>query len=88
MPTRNEIDVAAGDDLQIAQWQYVGGWMWGARVAKPDAAMNAPYEQLFFYLDAVRLRLRKPNGPPLKFYTHGKSPVRAVLQRFALERIE
>lgn len=84
-PARHEIEVAEGDELEVAQWQQQDGWLWGARAAPgADEAEAAPAEALAPYLDSVRRRLLRPEGPPLKLYTSGTCPVRAIVCLYSL----
>lgn len=81
--TRHTLAVAAGDVLEVAQWQHTGDWRWSAcmddrRVGASALDVLAPYRA------AVEERLRSPNGPPLKFYTHGGSAARAVVGIYSL----
>jgi hypothetical protein len=83
-PARGEIAVESGDRLEVAQWQYHGGWTWGARVEPAARVGPAPAEWNFPYRDAVRRRLRAPNGPPLKAYFGGQTPVRTALALYSM----
>jgi hypothetical protein len=78
--TRFEIEVTAGDELEIAQWQSNGAWLWGAHQAKlefPDVAHPMPiFEQ---FLHRTKKRLLRPNGPALKLFCNGNSPNRTAL---------
>jgi hypothetical protein len=64
--TRNEIEVSAGDCLEIAQWQNYGGWLWSTA---PTVNCISSADLFLPYLDNVQHRLRFPNGPALKIYT-------------------
>ena len=82
---RSEIRVCAGDRLQVAQWQHDGEWMWGARVAPVRADKSQTAADAFRpYLNAVEHRLREPDGPPLKMYFSGASPLRTVLSLYSM----
>jgi hypothetical protein len=86
-PTRGEIDVVRGDWLQVAQWQSLGEWLWGARLTEPeqeDAGRFAAADLPRSYLGLVKERLRHPDGPPLKMYLGGWSPVRAVVALYSM----
>ncbi|HET6980076.1 MAG TPA: hypothetical protein VFI24_27330 [Pyrinomonadaceae bacterium] len=83
MLQRNEIPVHTGDILEVGQWQFYGDWMWGAR-AGSSPATNRATELVSSYLPRVQQRLADPNGPPLKFYTHGRSALRAVISVYSL----
>ena len=81
---RSEIDVNAGDCLEIAQWQHYGGWLWGARLLPAAVEYRSATELLLSYLDSVQQRLREPNGPALKLFTHGGTPFRAVIALYSM----
>jgi hypothetical protein len=75
--------VAAGDRLDIAQWQRFGGWLWGAQIS--NGHRTADKTGIFTrHLPTVNRRLRQPNGPILKVFTHGRSPLRTVLAVYSL----
>jgi hypothetical protein len=83
-PARGELTVRAGDRLEVAQWQRTGGWTWGARlVPMPDASGDA-VELLAPFRDAIRRRLERPDGPPLKVYCSGSSPVRSSVAIYSM----
>jgi hypothetical protein len=48
MAARGEVEVSAGDCLEVAQWQYWGGWLWGAWVdeGRPSVSQAAPASSL------------------------------------------
>jgi hypothetical protein len=77
----HSLPVQAGDRLQIAQWQRRGGWLWGARIhgSRAAALVGQPADVLAAYLPRVQLRLSHPNGPVLKVFTNGRSPLRLVV---------
>jgi hypothetical protein len=80
---RSVLMVKAGDRLQIAQWQLLGDWKWGAMlcadaVAADHAAMVARY------LPHVRARLQRSSGPALKMFTSGDQAVRVVLAVYSM----
>ena len=79
----HQIRVSAGDILEVAQWQLNGEWRWGARLGL-SAASSSSMEAVLSYLPRVQQRLADPNGPPLKFYTHGRSAFRAVVAVYSL----
>lgn len=84
--TRSEIEVSAGDQLEIAQWQFHYEWLWAARLrpANEDTPLT-PHDALQPYLQAVlQWLLNRPNGPPLKIYTDGRTPVRTVVAIYSL----
>lgn len=78
---RHSLHVQPGDRLQVAQWQLRGGWLWGARINRSRAAALAsqPDHLLATYLLRVSQRLQCPNGPALKVFTHGRSPLRLAV---------
>ena len=83
--TRHELEVAEGDELEVAQWQSHGDWQWGARVRQGAGEAAPPTaEALAAYLPAVRERLQRPEGPPLKVYTSGALPARGVVAIYSL----
>lgn len=82
---RHELEVFEGEELEVAQWQHVGGWLWGARLAgELDGPRRALPETLAPYLAAVERRLRTPGGPPLKVYTSAASPLRCVVGVYSM----
>jgi hypothetical protein len=81
---RGEIEVHIGDRLEIAQWQYYGGWMWGATLAPANDPDQASIDLLLPYLDAVHKRLAEPNGPPLKMYCSGDVPFRTAISLYSM----
>jgi hypothetical protein len=85
VPSRHEIEVTRGEELEVAQWQHHGDWLWGARVAVETASQHgSPESALAHYLGPVERRLRSPSGPPLKMYTSGLHPARAVACLYSL----
>jgi hypothetical protein len=83
-PARHELEVEHGDVLEVAQWQHVGWWLWGARDAGTAGHTGAHASSLSTYLDSVVRRLHRPDGPPLKLYTSGLTPARAVACVYSL----
>ncbi|MEW6735050.1 MAG: hypothetical protein AB1489_27415 [Acidobacteriota bacterium] len=81
---RNEISVQMGDHLEIAQWQHYGGWVWGAKLILAEENEQALSDLLLPYLDIVQQRLKKPNGPPLKTYFSGQTPLRTVVSLYSM----
>lgn len=79
---RGQVEVHAGDVLEIAQWQYHGDWMWCAASptapAESDEAVYAPHR------DAVAARVAAGDGPPLKLFTDGRNPLRAVVSAYSV----
>jgi hypothetical protein len=83
--TRSEIEVSAGDELEIAQWQFHNEWLWAARLRPANEHTPlAPHNALQPYLQAVLQQLKQPNGPPIKIYTEGRTPVRTVVAIYSL----
>lgn|GEM_PF-1596989 len=83
--TRHEINVQAGDVLEVAQWQFGWGWLWAARLSLGEQDHQAqPTALLQPYLAHVLGRLSQPNGPPLKLYTNGQTPLRAIVSLYSL----
>ena len=80
---RNEIHVSAGDILEVAQWQFYGDWLWGARSGLGTVSKQ-PAELVLSYLPQVQECMADPNGPPLKLYTHGRSALRTVVCVYSL----
>lgn len=79
---RSEIEVTAGEPLEVAQWQLHGSWAWGAL---SSLASELPREHYFnLAINAVQSRLEQPDGPPLKIYSHGNAPVRAALAIYSM----
>jgi len=76
---RHELQVNAGDVLDIAQWQLGWDWMWSARLEADETRDQlsglSPFRAA---LSEVQRQLLHPTGPPLKMYTHGKSPLCVV----------
>ncbi len=80
---RSEIEVSAGDLLEVAQWQFGWDWLWGAEL-RPSSEAFDTVSTLTPYLDLVQKRVRHPDGPPLKVYTSGAAPVRTILAIYSL----
>lgn len=83
-PTRHEIEVQAGDVLEVAQWQLEGDWLWGARLSPAADASEEALRRLLPYLERVHARLRDPEGPPLKMFFSGGTPARTVLCLYSM----
>ncbi len=81
---RSEIDVKAGEHLEIAQWQNYGVWLWGAHLVPAPVEYHSATRLLLSYLEHVQRRLREPNGPVLKMFTHGGTPFRAVIALYSM----
>jgi hypothetical protein len=82
--TRSEIAVSPGDRLDIAQWQHGGEWLWGARLIAAQNGLDAWAGLLLHHLGRVEDRLKRPDGPPLKMYFAGHSPLRTVLALYSM----
>ena len=74
------IDVRVGDQLEVAHWQLDGDWMWGGRIDEPRPAQNP----VLPWLDVVRRRLLRPNGPPLKIYCQAREPIRTLVAVYSM----
>ena len=83
-PARAELSVRAGDLLEVAQWQRTGGWTWGARLLPADDAAGDAVELLAPFRDAIRSRFARPEGPPLKVYCSGGTPVRSAVAIYSM----
>ncbi len=79
-----QIEVQAGDELEVAHWQLTGEWLWGAAFEDATAAVLEAHERLRSLRPAVEARLAFPDGPPLKVYTSGVAPLRAVASVYSL----
>jgi hypothetical protein len=77
--TRHELNVRAGDRLEIAQWQFHGDWLWAGFVQSRGHSLQDDVDLFRPYWKAVQKALRRPNGPPLKTYFAASHPVRAAL---------
>ena len=75
---RHEIEVSAGDVLEVAQWQLGWDWLWCARLTGGAEDNRTPQSVLLNWLPEVEEALRHPNGPPLKMYTSASQPYRAA----------
>jgi hypothetical protein len=78
------IEVSAGEELEIAQWnREEKEWLWGGayRTSEQKNAAVAPsaMELLRPYLQRVQHRLCHPEGPPLKVFTNGRTPLRVIV---------
>jgi hypothetical protein len=80
---RSEVEVSAGDRLEVAQWQYNGEWVWGAHLTDERAA-HEQTDLLLRHLGAVERRLKEADGPPLKMYFSGQNPLRTALALYSL----
>jgi hypothetical protein len=79
---RAEVEVQAGDVLEVAHWQSHGEWIWCAR--SPSGPAADAEEVLAPHRDAVGERVRAGGGPPLKLYTDGRNPLRAVVAAYSV----
>jgi hypothetical protein len=82
-PRSSTLRVRAGEELEIAQWQYNGSWIWGARITSDERPAGA-LDVLRPYRDLVAKRLGDPQGPPLKMYTNGAHAARVVVAVYSL----
>jgi len=73
--------VEAGDVLEIAQWQEEGDWTWGARIDEPHCSREA---RIGAFLPSVVGRLESPDGPPLKIFCHGGTPLRTTVAIYSM----
>lgn len=82
---RHEIEVYAGDPLEVAQWQLGWDWLWGAYLRQPGQhASITPEDVLMPYQQAVQECLAHPNGPPLKVFTGGHAPSRTIVGIYSM----
>jgi hypothetical protein len=83
--TRHEIEVQEGDLLDVAQWQFGWDWFWGAHIIRSDGTTPpSAVDILMPYLQQVQHRLRRPEGPPLKMYTNGRTPIRTIVALYSI----
>jgi hypothetical protein len=78
------LDVARGDELDVAHWQRTGDWLWGAAFEERAQDLVTPEDLLRPLVSVVHDRVRDPNGPPLKLYTSGRCPMRAIAAAYTL----
>ena len=78
---RASVRVSAGDVLEVAQWQKDGEWQWAGRAVGTPAATAA--DVYGPHRDAVGARLGG-KAPPLKVFTDGRHPLRAVVAAYSL----
>ena len=83
-PTRSEIEVRIGDQLEIAHWQRDGEWLFGAYLEPDGEPRDWAADRLAPYLERVVEKLKSPNGPPLKMYFSGHTPVRTIVALYSL----
>ncbi|HKV11215.1 MAG TPA: hypothetical protein VJ725_23945 [Thermoanaerobaculia bacterium] len=76
---RHEIEVSAGDRLEIAQWQLNGDWQWAGRIEPAPPSLRRDVELFAPYRPLVEEAFRSPNGPPLKTYFAAAQPVCTAL---------
>jgi len=82
---RSQIEVTAGDLLQIAHWQLDGEWAWGGRLQPNESDHGEARLQLMLaYLPSVQQRLSRGTTPPLKLFVEGSQPFRTVLSIYSL----
>jgi hypothetical protein len=77
--TRHELRVQAGDRLEVAQFQYHGGWHWAGRIERQEVSLDDDVALFAPFRPAVTRALRRPNGPALKIYTNANHRVRTAL---------
>ncbi|QBD76921.1 hypothetical protein EPA93_13265 [Ktedonosporobacter rubrisoli] len=82
--SRHTLEVKNGDDLEVAQWQQMGNWHWGARIVSSDVPSETSHDLLRSYLPLVVQRLSRPNGPPLKMYFDARMPFSTVLAIYSM----
>jgi hypothetical protein len=83
--TRSQLEVSAGDELEVAQWQFHYEWLWAARLCPPgEHTPLTTWSALEPYLQTVLQRLHQPDGPPLKVYTSGLTPLRTIVAIYSL----
>ena len=78
-PQRGEVQVEAGDRLEIAQWQLDGDWLWAAHFGEVGGS-----DGILEYRAEVCRRLSVPEGPPLKIYCQGREPLRTILAIYSM----
>jgi hypothetical protein len=81
---QSSVDVAAGDVLEIAQWQLGWDWQWCAVMEKELAHRQGALEPFRAYRGRVKAQLQHPTGPPLKIYTNGSHPLRAIAAVYSM----
>jgi len=81
---RHEIEVHAGDILEIAQWQLGWDWMWCGRIQSPGSPDPRITDEFLERMPIVEQQLRTPTGPPLKMYTNGQSPLRVLAAIYSM----
>jgi hypothetical protein len=82
---RHELQVGAGDVLEIAQWQLGWEWLWTAHLESDETRdQQSGLPPFRAWLPAVERQLLHPTGPPLKMYTHGRSPLCTIAAIYSL----
>jgi hypothetical protein len=82
--TRCRLALVVGDRVEVAHWHQTGDWLW-ATSRNPGSSDETPGIALFAsYCREVEAALRKPNGPPLKIFTHAAQPFRCVLAIYSM----
>lgn len=81
---RHELEVRAGEHLQVAHWQLHRDWKWGASLIPKGDEVSIGAELFAPYLERVERRLQHPDGPPLKLYFSGRTPVRTLLSVYSM----
>jgi hypothetical protein len=82
-PADYDIAVEPGDLLDVAQWQLHGGWSWSVRPAE-GTALTSPDGLITEFLPEIRRRMTEPEGPPVKLFTDGRTPLRTVLGLYSM----
>src|SRR5260370_18275317 len=81
----HEMKVNAGDELEVAQWQFGWDWLWGARLSQPNQQIPiAPGDVLTPYIEHMQQCLAHPDGPPLKIFTDGRTPIRTIAAIYSM----
>ncbi|HEY2116670.1 MAG TPA: hypothetical protein VGJ51_16360 [Candidatus Angelobacter sp.] len=81
---QSSVEVEAGDVLEIAQWQLGWDWQWCAVMEKELAHRQGALEPFRAYRGRVQAQLQHPTGPPLKIYTNGSHPLRAIAAVYSM----
>ena len=82
---RNQVEVEAGDVLEIAQWQFGWDWQWCAVLESEAPYHTKSAHELFLgYSGKVERQLLHPTGPPLKMYTNASNPLRTIAAIYSM----
>ena len=73
------LEVRPGDCLEVVDWQRSGRWQWSAalQVGQDDTWIDEARRR-------VERRLQQPNGPTLKMYFDGRTPLRTALSLYSM----